>query len=155
MLSYILFLCLHPLYVSVTDLVVDRDEQSIQMTKKIFFDDLELALRNENKNQTFDILQSNQNVINSYIETYLKKNIFIKINNNEVEMKYLGHEYTNGLINCYLEILNISNLVSFEIKDITLFNYFDGQENLIYFDIEDERFTIRLKNTTSSKKIIF
>ena len=73
MLSYILFLCLHPLYVSVTDLVVDRDEQSIQITKKIFFDDLELALRNENKNQTFDILQSNQNVINSYIETYLKK----------------------------------------------------------------------------------
>ena len=154
MLSYILFLSLHPLYVSVTDLVVDRDEQSIQITKKIFFDDLEFVLRNENANQTFDIIQSNPDLINSYTETYLKKNMFIKINNNDVEMNYLGHEYTNGLIHCYLEILNISNLVSVEIKDITLFNYFDGQENLIYFDIEDERFTIRLKNTIPSKKII-
>ncbi len=154
MLSYILFFSLHPLYVSVTDLVFDRDEQSIQITKKIFFDDLELALRTENKNQTFDILQSNQDLINSYIETYLKKNMFIKVNNKDVKINYLGHEYTNGLIHCYLEILNISNLVSVEIKDITLFNYFDGQENLIYFDIKDERFTIRLKNTIPSKKII-
>ena len=52
MLIYIitsLFL-IHPYYVSVSESVFNQDESSLQITKKIFFDDLELVLQNENNN---------------------------------------------------------------------------------------------------------
>jgi len=156
MLIYIittLFL-VHPFYVSVSDFVFDREESSLQITKKIFFDDLELVLKNENNNENFDILNSKNDIVNNYIESYIKENLLFKADGKLMELNYLGHEYVNGTINLYLEIINIKNIKSIEIKDTSLFNYFEAQENLTYIEIDNQRFTIRLRKENSSKKLI-
>ena len=156
MLIYIittLFL-VHPFYVSVSDFVFDSEESSLQITKKIFFDDLELVLKNENNNENFDILNSKNDIVNNYIESYIKEHLLFKADGNLMELNYLGHEYVNGTINLYLEIINIKNIKSIEIKDTSLFNYFEAQENLTYIEIDNQRFTIRLRKENSSKKLI-
>lgn len=156
MLIYIittLFL-VHPFYVSVSDFVFDSEESSLQITKKIFFDDLELVLKNENNNENFDILNSKNDIVNNYIESYIKEHLLFKADGKLMELNYLGHEYVNGTINLYLEIINIKNIKSIEIKDTSLFNYFEAQENLTYIEIDNQRFTIRLRKENSSKKLI-
>ena len=155
MLIYIitsLFL-IHPYYVSVSELVFNKDVSSLQITKKIFFDDLELVLQNENNNENFDILNSEKDLVNSYIEKYIKKNMFFMVDGKPKELNYLGHEVINSRINSYFEIMNIKKIETIEIKDTSLLNYFDTQENLTYFEIDNQRFTLRLRKNNVSKKI--
>ena len=155
MLIYIitsLFL-IHPYYVSVSESVFNKDVSSLQITKKIFFDDLELVLQNENNNENFDILNSEKDLVNSYIERYIKKNMFFMVDGKPKEINYLGHEVINSRINSYFEIMNIKKIETIEIKDTSLLNYFDTQENLTYFEIDNQRFTLRLRKNNVSKKI--
>ena len=145
---------IHPYYVSVSESVYNEEKSSLQITKKIFYDDLELVLKNENKNKNFDILNSKKDLVNSYIENYIQKNMLFKIDGKLKELKYIGHEIINSRINSYFEIINIKNIKSIEIKDTSLLDYFDNQENLTYFEIDNQRFTIRLRKDNVSKKII-
>ena len=145
---------IHPYYVSVSESVYNQEKSSLQITKKIFYDDLELVLKNENKNENFDILNSKKDLVNSYIENYIQKNMLFKIDGKLKELKYIGHEIINSRINSYFEIINIKNIKSIEIKDTSLLDYFDNQENLTYFEIDNQRFTIRLRKDNVSKKII-
>ncbi len=156
MLIYIfasLFL-IHPYYVSVSDSVFNQNESSLQITKKIFFDDLELVLKKENKNENFDILNSEKDLVNSYIENYIKRNMFFILDGKLKELNYLGHEVIDSRINSYFEIMNIKKIETIEIKDTSLINYFETQENLTYFEIDNQRFTIRLRKDNVSKKIV-
>ena len=145
---------IHPYYVSVSESVYNEEKSSLQITKKIFYDDLELVLKNENKNENFDILNSKKDLVNSYIENYIQKNMLFKIDGKLKELKYIGHEIINSRINSYFEIINIKNIKSIQIKDTSLLDYFDNQENLTYFEIDNQRFTIRLRKDNVSKKII-
>ena len=145
---------IHPYYVSVSESVYNNEKSALQITKKIFYDDLELVLKNENKNENFDILNSKKDLVNSYIENYIQKNMLFKIDGKLKELKYIGHEIINSRINSYFEIINIKNIKSIEIKDTSLLDYFDNQENLTYFEIDNQRFTIRLRKDNVSKKII-
>ena len=67
-------------------------KKSLQITKKIFFDDLELVLQNENNNENFDILNSKTELVDNYIEAYLKKNVFMKLMTKYMTLNYLGYE---------------------------------------------------------------
>ena len=80
--------------------------------------------------------------------------MLFKIDGKLKELKYIGHEIINSRINSYFEIINIKNIKSIEIKDTSLLDYFDNQENLTYFEIDNQRFTIRLRKDNVSKKII-
>ena len=145
---------IHPYYVSVSESVYNNEKSVLQITKKIFYDDLELVLKNENKNENFDILNSKKDLVNSYIENYIKKNMFFKIDGKLKALNYIGYEIINSRINSYFEIKNIKNIKSVEIKDTSLLEYFDNQENLTYFEIDNQRFTIRFRKDNVSKKII-
>ena len=155
MLSIICFFFLHEFYVSVSYMEYDNDRNAVEIQKKIFFDDLELALRNENNDKTFDILNSDPQLINQYIETYLISNMKILINGKTYNFNHLGHEHITGTIICFLEIKGIRKVKELQIEDTSLFSYFDGQENLIYFEMNNKLSTLRLKEPKLSDKIIF
>ena len=80
--------------------------------------------------------------------------MFFKVDGKLKALNYIGYEIINSRINSYFEIKNIKNIKSIEIKDTSLLEYFDNQENLTYFEIDNQRFTIRLRKDNVSKKII-
>ena len=154
-LSIVFFFLLHDFYVSVSYMEYDAERNAIEIQKKIFFDDLEVAIKKSYKIDNFDIVNDDQELVNFYIEKYLLENIKLTVNGKTEEFNYLGHEYTNGTIHCYLEVLNIRRLKDINIHDTSLFLHFDGQENLVYFEMNNTLSTIRLKNPKLSEKIIF
>ena len=154
-LSIVCFFLLHDFYVSVSYMEYDAERNAIEIQKKIFFDDLEVAIKKSYKIDNFDIVNDDQELVNFYIEKYLLENIKLTVNGKKEEFNYLGHEYTNGTIHCYFEVLNIRRLKEINIHDTSLFLHFDGQENLVYFEMNNTLSTIRLKNPKLSEKIIF
>ena len=76
----------------------DVERKAIEVQKKIFFDDFEVALKKKNKLNKFDILGSKRELVDNYIEEYLNENVQFKVNGKEHSINYLGHEYINGTI---------------------------------------------------------
>ena len=154
-LSILSFLLAHEFYVSVSYMEYDSERKAIEVQKKIFFDDFEIALKKQNNLKKFDILKSKRELVDSYIEKYLNDNIEFEINGKEYEINYLGHEYINGSINCYFEVLKIKKIRKLIITDRSLFSDFEDQENLIYFEMLNDLSVLRLKNPQQKEEIIF
>ena len=153
-LSFLAIFFPHEFYVSVSYMEFDPKRKAIEVQKKIFFDDLELAIKKKNQLTNFDILNSNKEIINQNIKNYLQENIDFIINGKPLDINYLGHEYINGTINCYFEILKVKKIKKLIIKDSSLFASFKDQENLIYFETLNDLQTIRLKNPNDTHEII-
>ena len=154
-LSFLAIFFPHEFYVSVSYMEFDPKRKAIEVQKKIFFDDLELAIKKKNQLTNFDILNSNKEIVNQNIKNYLQENIDIIINGKPLDINYLGHEYINGTINCYFEILKVKKIKKLIIKDSSLFASFKDQENLIYFETLNDLQTIRLKNPNDTHEILF
>ena len=154
LIALFLFFFPHKFYVSVSYIEYDLERKAIEVQKKIFFDDFEEALIKEYKLSKFDIINSERTLVDKHIESYLSKNVFFEINGKRENITYLGHEYINGTINCYYEILKIKNPKTIIVHDSSLFSDFEDQENLIYFEVENELSTIRLKNPKEKEEII-
>ena len=154
-LYFISFLFLHEFYVSISYMEYDSERKAIEVQKKIFFDDFETALKKKNNLDKFDILKSKTEIVDNYIEAYLKENVSFEVNDKVYDINYLGHEYINGTINCYYEVLKIKKIKNIIITDRSLFSSFDEQENLIYFEMMNKLSTIRLKNPNQKDEIIF
>ncbi|MAR16435.1 MAG: hypothetical protein CMB86_04550 [Flammeovirgaceae bacterium] len=133
----------------------DSERKAIEVQKKIFFDDFEIALKKKNNLDKFDILNSKTELVDNYIEAYLKENVSFEVNDKVYDINYLGHEYINGTINCYYEVLKVKKIKNIIITDRSLFSSFDDQENLIYFEMMNKLSTIRLKNPNQKDEIIF
>ena len=154
-LYFISFLFLHEFYVSISYMEYDSERKAIEVQKKIFFDDFEIALKKKNNLDKFDILKSKTELVDNYIEAYLKENVSFEVNDKVYDINYLGHEYINGTINCYYEVLKVKKIKNIIITDRSLFSSFDEQENLIYFEMMNKLSTIRLKNPNQKDEIIF
>ena len=144
----------HDFFVSVSYIEYDDQRNAIEVQKKIFFDDFEKTLKQQFLNEDFDILKSNQILVDDYIMDYLTNNIEFVINDKKYDFEYLGHEYEDGIINCYFEINKIKKIKKIKIKDTSLFETFEGQENLIYFKANQKLTTIRLKDPILFYEII-
>ena len=155
LLTFLSIFFTHEFYVSVSYMEYDEKRNAIEIQKKIFFDDLELAIKKKNNMKSFDILNSELDFINQNIEQYLTESIEFIIDGKNTDINYLGHEYINGTISCYFEVLKVKRFNQLIIKDASLFSSFVDQENLIYFESFDDLKTIRLKNPNDTYEIIF
>lgn len=125
------FTTAHKFYVSVTQIEYVKEKQSVQIISRIFIDDLEELLRQRyDENITLDT-NKDETTIDSYIEKYLKSKVQIEINGNYKNFTFLGKEYEDDIVYCYLEITDVKTIDSFKITNQLLFDLFEEQQNIV------------------------
>jgi hypothetical protein len=128
----------HKFYVSVTQIEYVKEKESVEIVMRIFIEDLEKLLRERyDKNITLNESKSEKQ-IDSYIENYIAKKVLIKVNNNPLDFKFLGKEYEDDIVFCYLEIENVSEITDFEISNTLFYEVFKEQQNIIKTNINSE-----------------
>jgi hypothetical protein len=133
----------HKYYVSLTEIQHNKKENSIEITLRVFTDDLELSINNR-YNKTF-LIGSNQEIaqFNTYLLDYLKNKLIIKVNGKLYEYQFIGKEIEDDLTFIYLEIKGVKTLKSVEIT------------NKLFIEIfEDQQHIIKIKTTDVHKNII-
>jgi hypothetical protein len=149
------FAAIHKFYVSVTQIEYIEEKESVQMIMRIFVDDLEKLLRTRyDKSITLDESKKDDQ-IDAYIGKYLANKVEVKINNKLVAFKFLGKEYEDDIVFCYLEINNISDINDFEITNNLFFEIFKEQQNIIKADIKSKNKSIVLTSQNNKVKINF
>lgn len=135
---------LHKFYVSVTEIEFVKEKKQVQLISRIFIDDFENVLR-ERYDQHLTLDAKNDNAkINALIEQYLNSKIAIKINGKDVNFKFIGKEYDNDIMFCYLQIDDIKEVKTFGITNRLLFDKFQEQQNIVKFKINSKNKNIIL-----------
>ena len=135
---------MHKYYVSLTEIEYVKEERSVQIITRIFIDDFENVLRNRfDEGLTLDTEKENIET-NYYIEKYLKDKLKITINLKDFSFDFLGKEYEDDMILCYLEIQNIDRISSIRVENKLLYEMFPDQKNMVRFKIHSINKTILL-----------
>ena len=130
---------LHKYYLSLTKIDYVKESKSIQITMRIFIDDLESTL-NKINNKSFELdTKTELEDANIYIEKYLLKQFEVNINGSLKNYKYLGKKYENDVVFLFAEIENISVIKSIEIKNRILIDDFPEQQNIIKLNINNNK----------------
>jgi len=128
----------HKFYVSVTEVEYVKEKKAVQIISRIFIDDLENAFRTRySENLTF-ATKNEAKEVQMYLERYLKDKMLIKINGKTVDFKFVGKEYDNDIVFCYLEVSNVNEINSFEIRNKVLFDSFDEQQNIVKLKMNED-----------------
>jgi len=128
------FSVLHPFHVSVTDIVHKAETQSVQVSQRIFIDDLEQGLKKFHQLDYVDTYKPKDPIrLDSLIEAYLKQKVFIRINGKTRAFNYLGSEVESDARWCYYEIQGIAEVTEAEITNVLLMEVFDDQQNIVHF----------------------
>lgn len=133
------FTIAHKYYVSVTEVEYVKEQESMQIVTRIFIDDFEKMLRERyDESITLDI-GKDETQIDAYIQKYLSSKLQITIDNTLQQFEFLGKEYEDDILFCYLEITDVSAINNFEIVNQVLFDVFDDQQNLVKTKINSKR----------------
>lgn len=137
----------HKFYVSLTQINYNSKTKSIEVTLKLFTDDLELSTTNFSK-KTVKIINAEDSDVE--IANYIKDKFSISINNKVQVLNYLGKELENDVSWCYLEIKNVKDIQSIKINNRIFTEQFPDQKNLIHLDVNGvEESAVLTKNTTT------
>lgn len=134
----------HPFYISVTEIKHNEKTKSIEISTKIFFDDLETDIEHEYKVR-IDIIKPNDKAqIDNLLADYIKKNLVLKIDGKVYSAKYLGYEIQGDAAWCYLEIPKVAKVGSIEINNSILYKLRKEQINMLNVTVGGKRQSTKL-----------
>jgi len=138
------FTSAHKYYVSITKIEYVKDKQSVQIISRIFVDDFERLLRKRYDDTIVLNSGEDETTIDEYTKKYLTSKIEIIINGEPKTATFIGKEYDEDILRCYLEIENIASIKTFQIKNKVLYDMFEEQKNIVRTHINNQHKTFVL-----------
>ncbi len=136
----------HPFHVSVSDIKYKEDKKVLQISMRIFLDDLELALQAYSGNEKLDITKKENWVfVNENLERYVLDRLKLwDEKGKEFELNYVGAEIEEDVMWCYIEIEKVKKLKQVKVWNSILHEVWNDQENLVHFRAFDDVQSARL-----------
>ena len=129
----------HPFYISVCQIDYNAESDALEMSFRIFTDDLELALESMGTGRLHLGTEREAEMTDEYIGRYLSRHIELEVNGLPVDATFLGKEVDTDAIWCYVEIGNVTELHSLTIKNTLLLETFEDQVNLVHVTANDRK----------------
>ncbi|GAA4277287.1 DUF6702 family protein [Aquimarina mytili] len=145
----------HKFYVSVTQVDYNKEEKSLQIISRIFIDDMEDVLRERYDDSITLNSTKEASKIDQHLEKYFNQKLKFIVNNKEVSFTFLGKEYEDDLIICYLEIENVKSFDAIEISNEILMDLFEEQQNIVHVKKENQRKSLILEGGRSTGVLKF
>lgn len=123
---------LHKFYVSTTIIEENILSNSIEITIKIFSDDLERVLEKSATEPIFLGDEKENERAEEWIELYVKKHFNLEFNDRSFEMRYLGKEVEFDLTYLYFEIAPNPGFTSLKIRNSLMMDEFEEQVNIVH-----------------------
>ena len=135
---------MHKFYVSVTQINFAQDKKAIQITSRIFIDDLNNALEKKHKKKFYigSTKESEEEI--QLMKNYFNENFSIKVNSKSKPTVYLDKEVEDDVIILYHVIRDVSKINSLEIKNTTLFDFLPEQQHIIHTQISGKKLSALL-----------
>lgn len=133
----------HEFYVSITEVYQKHD--TLQVSMRLFTDDLEKAVNAERDEKVFLDQSSDYKTAKLVIREYLEPHFIVSIAAKEVKEEWLGHEYVDDVTWVYAQVIIPENTQILFIRNTVLIDQYADQQNIIHFQ-SGEQFEKLLAN---------
>lgn len=158
-LIFIALLCMsmimHKYYLAVFQLDYVPAKKVMQVTSRIFIDDLEAAFVKKYKKNFYLGTSAEVGGANDYLAKYFTEKMHVKINGKEKAIKFLGKETEDDILICYYTISAESAVKSVEVTNTTLLEMFDDQQNIIHAKVKGNKKSLLLTNSETKGLLEF
>ncbi|WP_343669593.1 DUF6702 family protein [Chitinophaga sp.] len=149
------FFAFHPFYVSVTEIEHVKAKNEIQVSCRIFADDLENVLKKESKLPLDIIHPSNKAQMDSLIAGYINKHLYINVDGKAVKLTYLGYKIEEEAAWCFLVAQQVTPFKQVKVKDDILYSEHPNQINMIHVIRDGVRKSNKLDNPKATVAVSF
>jgi len=139
----------HPFYVSVTEIVHNKNTGTVQVSVRIFFDDFEKALEKKYKTKVNILKPTDRKQVDALIALYIKDHLKISTNAKSLDLKYQGYEIEEDAAWCYFETSKVAAIKQLDVKNDILFEQHASQSNMIHVIVDGKRKSTKLDNPKS------
>lgn len=143
----------HKFYVSVTQIDYVNNKKRIEISHRIFIDDLEKALEKKYKKKVYLTSTKELPEAEVLIKDYLKENVKISINKKPQEIVYLAREVEGDVLIFYSKIAISKKINTFEIFNSLLTNVYEEQQNIVHVNINRNKNSFLFTNSDTQQKI--
>ncbi|MBC7566636.1 MAG: hypothetical protein H7223_06690 [Pedobacter sp.] len=153
MLPRLLFIWLsffHPFYVSVTEIEQVQKTRVVQVSTRIFFDDLEKAIDKKYKISLNILKPKDRKKVNECIAAYINSHLKVSANGLILPLRFIGYEIEEEAAWCYFESDAVAPVKKFSIQNDILFEQHDSQINMIHAIVNGKRQSTKLDNPSSN-----
>lgn len=139
----------HPIFVSVTEIEHNAKESRLEISCRIFSNDIEAALRSQTKLKLDVLHPSDKHQMDQLLSGYIAAHLKLWVNDKPLSIQYLGYEKDEEAIRVYLMVENVKNVKTLKVDDTILYEYQSEQISLIHVTVEGERKSTKLNNPES------
>ena len=134
----------HKFYIAIYQINYVSEKKRIEITSRIFVDDLNAALFKNYKIKTHigesSETQEDINIMNQYLSEHFK----IKVNGNPKNIQFISKEMENNVVIGYYKIVDVSSIKSLYIQNTSLMDVFSDQQNIIQTNFNGKKQSLLL-----------
>jgi len=146
----------HKFYVSISEVNHNAENASLEISMKIFTDDLEDALEvGTSKKIWLGDPKREVPETDSLLANYLERKLTFTVNGEAQTPLFIGKELEADVTWCYLEIKGVTDLKSIAIDNRLFLDLFDEQKNLIHIYANDKEKSLFLRRGKSSGEVTY
>ncbi|UPK71482.1 DUF6702 family protein [Chitinophaga filiformis] len=146
---------LHPFYVSVTEITHNKSKNELQVSCRIFADDLENAIKKQYKAPLDIVHPANQALTDSLIAAYLARHLLVTTDGKPVRLQYLGYKIEEEAAWCFLAAEKIPAFKRVHVRNNILYDEHPNQINMIHVIRNEVRKSTKLDNPTADADFSF
>ncbi len=155
LLFYSIFFLAHPLHISISEINYSEKDKALQITSRIFIDDLEQSIRDKRQEQELDLLSpKNGLTTDQLVNAYLQEHFKIKLDGKARPLKLLGHEIEDVAIICYIEVENVRKVKSMDVFNDLITETYGDQSNIVHVTFNGPVKSVRLLRDKPSETFV-
>jgi len=135
------FAAAHKFYVSVTNINYSEKDDALQITSRVFIDDLEKVLEMRYGLKADLATDNESELADEYLEKYLRQKFVVEINGENKPFDFIGRKYDNDIMIYYFEVkkIDLPSVTSIQIENEILTDLYDEQQNVVHFKIKGKK----------------
>jgi hypothetical protein len=144
----------HPLHLSSVDLNYNTKGGTIEISCRLFTDDLENALSKAYKVPTDLSSPARHKAMDELLRKYMTLHLQLKVNGKSLNLNYLGFEKDKEAVLVFIESSPVKGLKKVEIKNSLLYDLFEDQTNIMHMHYNGKRKSYKLDYPNMNAEIL-
>lgn len=155
LLTAMISILFHDFHVSVTNVEFKKDSGSLQISMKVFLDDLEAALRDKGHVAVSIKDAGVDPAMDKLVFDYLQEKFTLESNGETLALLYVGHEIEVDICFIYMEVANFPVDKELFVGNSLFFDRFEDQSNIVNIRYREEVYSVFLDRNHPVKKVRF
>lgn len=145
----------HKFYVSVSKVKWNAEGKRLDLSIRIFTDDLERAIEH-NGGPTLKLWTDEEHAESDrFLSEYITARLHFSVNDRQAVLEYIGKADALDATACMFQIQNVDSIRSIEVDNMLLLDILDEQTNIVRFDIDGKKKILNLNKQVYKDRVEF